>query len=78
MLLLCEETTMIDVKDEITVKVTADTSELDQITEKAERFCKLMNEAMEIADSIAHANLNIRLSTIVDDSATELASITTE
>ena len=69
---------MIDVKDEITVKVAADTSELDQITEKAKRFCKLMNEAMELADSIAHTNLNIRLSTVVDDSATELASITTE
>lgn len=67
-----------ELKDKISVKVIADTSELDQITEKAERFCKLMNEAMELADSIARTNLNIRLSTVSDGKPTELARITTE
>lgn len=65
-------------KDKIAVKVTVDTSELDQITEKAERFCKLMNEAMEIVDSIAHTNLDIRIRTVSDGNSAELASITTE
>lgn len=67
-----------EIKDKIVVKITADTSELDQITEKAERFCKLMNEAMELVNSIANTNLDIRLRTVSDDKSTELASITTE
>lgn len=77
MLLLCQEEDM-EIKDKIVVKITADTSELDQITEKAERFCKLMNEAMELVNSIANTNLDIRLRTVSDDKSTELASITTE
>lgn len=67
-----------EIKDKIVVKITADTSELDQITEKAERFYKLMNEAMELVNSIANTNLDIRLRTVSDDKSTELASITTE
>ena len=67
-----------EIKDRITLKATIDTTEIDTITEKAERFCKLMNEAMELANSIAEMKLNIPISTVVNDNSAELASITTE
>ncbi len=67
-----------EMKDKKTIKIIVDTSELDQIIEKAERFSNLMNEATELADSIAHTDLNIRLSTVSNGNTAELASITTK
>ena len=37
-----------------------------------------MNEAMELASSIANMDLDLRLRAVFDDKATELARITTE
>ena len=60
------------------IKIETDTSEMDEVMRKVEKLRKLMNEAMETANSIAQTKLNIPISAVFDGNATELASITTE
>lgn len=67
-----------DNTNEVTIKIKPDTSELDDAINKAKQLNDLLNEAMKLADSIANANLNIRISSEFDGNATELACITTE
>ena len=61
---------------EVLIRVSADTTDLDKVTEKAERLVDLLNEAMELANSIACTELNLRISTVIDDKPTEFACIT--
>ena len=63
---------------EVLIRVSADTTDLDKVTEKAEKLVDLLNEAMELANSIACAELNLRISTVIDGKSTEFACITTE
>ena len=51
---------------------------IDEVCAKAERLRDLMNEAMELASSIANMDLDSRIRAVFDDKATELARITTE
>lgn len=60
------------------IQIKIDKSEIDETLEKARELCELLNRATELADSIAHKDLFIRLSAVSDGDATELASITTE
>lgn len=63
---------------ETTIKIKVDKSEIDDTLEKARELCELLNRATELADSIAHKNLSIRLRAVSDGETTELARITTE
>lgn len=62
----------------VRVTIKTDTSEMDEVTRKAERLKEIMNEAMELANSIAKIKLNIPISAILDGNATELARVTAE
>lgn len=63
---------------EKTVIIKVDKSEIDETIEKVRELCELLNRATELADSIAHKDLIIRLSAVSDGKTTELASIATE
>ena len=65
-------------KGELYIKTVLDTSEIDELTIKTEKLVRLLNEAMELACSIANTELSVRISTESYDQTTELASITTE
>lgn len=68
-----------DIKDNaVRLKATVDTSEIEAEVKKAEKLRDTLEKAIELADSIAHKDLLIRLSTIVDNKPAELARITTE
>ncbi len=60
------------------VKVTADMEAVEAEIKKAEQLRDILEQAMDLANSIAHKDLIIRLCTIVDGKPAELASITTE
>ena len=59
------------------VKMIPDTSEIDEVLEKAQKLTEYLEKAMELSNSIANSDLNIRISTEINDKSTELASITT-
>ena len=61
----------------INVKI-GDMSPVRDMLTKAKKINELMNEAMELADSIANTDLDLRVNAIFDGKATELARITTE
>lgn len=65
-------------KEKVIVKIVTDTSELDDICAKAERLKIYLQEAMELAHSIASLDLNLRINAVIDDKSTELARVTTE
>ena len=60
------------------IKIVPETNDLDQTIEKVEKLNGLLNEAMEIANSIASLNLDLRINAIINDKSTELARISTE
>ena len=55
-----------------------DTSALDEVTAKTERLVSYLKEAMELANSIASMDLDLRINAVFDDESTELACISTE
>ena len=65
-------------KESAYVRIVPDMTELDEAMRKAEALAESLNQAMEIADSIADKDLSVRLSAILNDKTTELARITTE
>ena len=67
-----------DGKEKVIVKIVTDTSELDDICAKAERLKSCLQEAMELAHSIASLDLDLRINAVIDDKSTELAHVTTE
>ena len=60
------------------ISVVPDTSKIDEAVKQVEKFCELMNEAMKLADSIAHMKLDLRINTICNGKPAEFASISTE
>lgn len=60
------------------VRLIPDTKEIDEAIVKAKQLCDLMNQAMELADSITNTDLNVRLNAVFNGQATKLANITTE
>ncbi len=64
-------------KQKVYVKVIPDTSEIDEVLAKAQKLTDYLEKAMELSNSIANSDLNIRISTEINDKSTELASITT-
>ena len=60
------------------VLIKVDSSEVDESLDKARELCELLNRATELADSIAHKDLFMRISAVSDGKTAELASITTE
>ena len=67
-----------DGKEKVIVKIVTDTSELDDICAKAERLKSCLQEAMELADSIASLDLDLRINAVIDGKSTELARVTAE
>lgn len=63
--------------EKVIVQITPDTTGIDELTEKAKKLRDILEEAMELANSIANVELNIRFSAELKDSSAELASITT-
>ena len=59
------------------VQITPDTKCIDELTERAKKLRDMLEEAMELANSIANVDLNIRFSTELKDGSAELARITT-
>lgn len=65
-------------KTEIKMKIETDTSQLDIAIKKAERLRNIMEEAMQLASSMANMDLELEINAVFNDTATELARITTE
>lgn len=64
--------------DEKTIQLDFDTSELDEVIKKTEQIKKHMEKAMELANSIASMNLDVRVNAVINDKTAELARITAE
>ena len=60
------------------IKLEPDTQSLDETIKQVQRMNNLLKEAMEIAQSIASLQLDLRINAIVNDKSTEFARITTE
>lgn len=61
------------------LKITVEgKSNLDEVAAKAEQLAEHLEKAIELANSIASMNLDLRINTVVDDKTTELARITAE
>ena len=65
-------------KNKMVIKIVPETNDLDQTIGKVEKLNRLLNEAMEIANSIASLNLDLRINAVINDKSTELARISTE
>ena len=65
-------------KEKVVVKIVTDTFELDEVCAKVERLRGCLQEAMELAHSIASLDLDLRIKTVIDGKSTELARVTTE
>ena len=61
----------------VNVKIE-DMSPVHDMLAKAQKASELINEAMELVDSIANTRLDLRISAVCDNAAAELARITTE
>ena len=53
-------------KEKVVVKIVTDTSELDEACAKAERLKNCLQEAMELAHSIASLDLDLRINAVID------------
>ena len=65
-------------KEKVAVKIVTDTSELDEACAKAERLKNCLQEAMELAHSIASLDLDLRINAVIDGKSAELARVTAE
>ena len=65
-------------REVIDIRLKPDTSEFDQIKNKIKHMDALLTEAMDIAQSIASLQLDLRINAVVNDKSIELAKIITE
>lgn len=76
----CEELIPEDIctSGSISLNLKTDAPNIDRAIEKIQHMRGLLKEAMDIADSIASLNLDLRINAVIDDKSTELARISTE
>ena len=60
------------------IRLKPDLTELEATIQKIEKLKSMLDEAMDIAESIASLKLDLRINTVMDDESTEWARITTE